>query len=187
MPNPYSFAVIGVIVSSISANSLAVFDDGTCLHVGGRYRDLVVSQIEYRWVTFRRDEYVARVMVGDPSPFAQRAELETHSTDDGGRRTILTDAYKRELTSPLALARALFQIGAEPYPGGGFRVFGVEPGSIFDTIGLKDEDIVDSINGFELKDPSGAVKILRHLSDETRYIINVWRGLDQLTLVVEIR
>ena len=50
----------------------------------------------------------------------------------------------------------------------GFRLFAIRSGSLFQKIGLQNNDVVQRINGIELTDPGQAMSLLQDLQGETR-------------------
>jgi general secretion pathway protein C len=58
----------------------------------------------------------------------------------------------------------------------GFRLFAIRRGSLFDRIGLKNGDIIRSINGNEMNDPSKAVALLQELRDASNLDVDITRN-----------
>ncbi|MGH7822614.1 MAG: type II secretion system protein GspC, partial [Candidatus Binatia bacterium] len=83
------------------------------------------------------------------------------------------------------------QIRAVPHfqdgKASGFRLFAIRRNSIFEKIGLKNGDIVSSINGNQLSDPARAMELLQQLKDEGRVSVEVTRNRQPTTLNYEIR
>ncbi|MGH7818897.1 MAG: type II secretion system protein GspC [Candidatus Binatia bacterium] len=83
------------------------------------------------------------------------------------------------------------QIRAVPHfqdgKASGFRLFAIRRNSIFEKIGLKNGDIVSSINGNELSDPARAMELFQQLKDEGRISVEVTRNRQPTTLSYEIR
>src|SRR5690606_8230204 len=65
------------------------------------------------------------------------------------------------------MSQLFTQIRAVPhFEGGqsvGFRLFAIRRGSLFDRIGLKNGDIIRSINGNEMTDPGKALALMQEL------------------------
>jgi general secretion pathway protein C len=72
------------------------------------------------------------------------------------------------------------QIRAVPhFEGGkstGFRLFAIRQNSIFDQIGLRNGDIVQSINGTDINDPSQALALFQELRNERQLTVQVLRN-----------
>lgn len=69
----------------------------------------------------------------------------------------------------------------------GFRIFSIVPNSLFDKAGLRNGDIIHSINGVELKDPEKAFQIYQLLKDNERFVIDLVRAGQKLSLNYEVR
>src|SRR5262249_15494821 len=78
------------------------------------------------------------------------------------------------------------QIRAVPhFEGGkstGFRLFAIRQNSIFDQIGLKNGDIIQSINGTDINDPSRALALFQELRNERQISVKMFRNKDEMTL-----
>ncbi|HSQ01388.1 MAG TPA: type II secretion system protein GspC [Candidatus Dormibacteraeota bacterium] len=99
---------------------------------------------------------------------------------------------KSEVDSALENMSQLFtQIRAVPhFEGGqsiGFRLFAIRRGSLFDRIGLKNGDIIRSINGNEMTDPSKAMALLQELRDATNLDVEVTRNQQPQKLTYSIQ
>jgi type II secretion system protein C len=83
------------------------------------------------------------------------------------------------------------QIRAVPhFEGGqstGFRLFAIRQNSIFDQIGLHNGDIIQSVNGMELSDPSKAMGMLGQLRDANQLTVQVLRNKTNMTVSYRIR
>ena len=69
----------------------------------------------------------------------------------------------------------------------GFRIFSIVPESLFEKVGLRNGDILHSINGVELKDPEKAFQIYQLLKDSDRFAIDLIRAGQNLSLNYEVR
>ena len=69
----------------------------------------------------------------------------------------------------------------------GFRIFSIVPSSIFDKVGLRNGDILHGINGAEMKDPEKAFQVYQMLKDSDRFVIDLVRAGQKMTLNYEIR
>jgi len=99
---------------------------------------------------------------------------------------------RAEVDSALENMSQLFtQIRAVPhFEGGqsiGFRLFAIRRGSLFDKIGLKNGDIITSINGSQMNDPSRAVSLLQELRDANDLAVDIIRNQQQQKLTYNIR
>lgn len=69
----------------------------------------------------------------------------------------------------------------------GFRLYNVLPGGFFDKIGLRTSDIVQRINGVELKDPGMLLSLFQQLRNESTVRVDMVRNSQRQTLTYEIR
>jgi general secretion pathway protein C len=69
----------------------------------------------------------------------------------------------------------------------GFRLFAIRRGSLFDKIGLKNGDIITSINGTEMTDPGRAMAMLQELRDTSNLSVSTIRNQQPLELKYNIQ
>ena len=125
-----------------------------------------------------------------PAPAPSPAAATGDSIQATGENQYLVP--RAEVDSALENMSQLFtQIRAVPqFEGGqsiGFRLFAIRRGSLFDKIGLKNGDIITSINGTEMNDPSRAVSLLQELRDANDLSVKVIRNQQPTTLTYNIR
>lgn len=83
------------------------------------------------------------------------------------------------------------QIRAVPHFDGGkstgFRLFAIRQGSIFDQLGLRNGDIIQSINGQELSDPAKALTLFQELRNASEIKVSGVRNKQPFETVYRIR
>jgi general secretion pathway protein C len=83
------------------------------------------------------------------------------------------------------------QIRAVPHFDGGkstgFRLFAIRQGSVFDQLGLRNGDIIQSINGQELTDPAKALAVFQQLRDASEIKVAGVRNKQPFETVYRIR
>jgi general secretion pathway protein C len=88
-------------------------------------------------------------------------------------------------------ARLLTQAQAVPYLAdgklNGFRLYNVVPEGFFDKLGVQTNDIVQRINGVELRDPGMLLSLFRQLKNERTVSVDLLRLTQRQTLSYEIR
>ncbi len=99
---------------------------------------------------------------------------------------------REEVDNALENMSQLFtQIRAVPhFEGGestGFRLFAIRRGSLFDKIGLKNGDIVRSINGQVMNDPTRALALLEELRDSTDLSVSLTRNRKDKSISYTVR
>ncbi len=98
---------------------------------------------------------------------------------------------RSEVDSALDNMNQLFtQIRAVPhFEGGkstGFRLFAIRQNSLFDNIGLRNGDIIQSINGTELNDPTRALALVQELRNARQLTVSILRNKEALNLQYNI-
>lgn len=69
----------------------------------------------------------------------------------------------------------------------GFRVFNIRPGSLFERMGLKNGDIVQSVNGTELDNPSKALALLDEVQTTDEIRVDLLRNNKPSTYSYKVR
>ena len=69
----------------------------------------------------------------------------------------------------------------------GFRLYNVVPAGFYDKIGLRTNDLIQRINGTEIRDPGMLLSLLQQLRDERTVRIDMVRNTQRQTLTYEIR
>ncbi len=69
----------------------------------------------------------------------------------------------------------------------GFRLFSVQPGSLYQKIGAQNGDVIKSVNGIDIKDPSTAMALFQQLQTMNRLEFKLERGGSDKSIVVDIR
>ena len=69
----------------------------------------------------------------------------------------------------------------------GFALSEIEPGSVFDEMGLEEGDVIRSVNGQSITDPAQAMGMMGALSNQSHLIVQVFRDGKPITLVYQIQ
>ncbi len=69
----------------------------------------------------------------------------------------------------------------------GFRVFNIRPDSLFERMGLKNGDVIQSVNGIELNSPSQALGLLDSVASADQLQVNLLRHNQPSTLTYAIQ
>ncbi len=126
----------------------------------------------------------------------------SHQTSDDGIATVRQSSQaraaptrqvldRREVTAALNdPTRLMTQAQAVPYLADGkldgFRLH-VMPVGFFDKIGLRTNDVVQRINGVELRDPGMLLSLFQQLRNENMVRVDLVRNSQRQTLTYEIR
>lgn len=103
----------------------------------------------------------------------------------GGQNFTLARAViDKHLRDPQA-----FQNSAQivPNPGGGFMVRELQPNSLYAQYGLKQGDVIRSVNGSPLNTPSDVMQAYQQLSNQSNVQIDIVRGGQPETLNYSLR
>ena len=92
---------------------------------------------------------------------ATRAEVNKHLSN---YRSLLSQANTKPVKDP-ATGDVL-----------GFEIFAIRPGSIFEQLGLKDGDIIDSVNGESVTNPGKAMSMFNQLRSASEINISINRN-----------
>ncbi|MBI3608748.1 MAG: hypothetical protein HY207_12335 [Nitrospirae bacterium] len=133
--------------------------------------------------------------VGAPGPpGGQRASLETPATTSGVRqvqpnRWVLD---KQEVSAALSnLPQLLTKARVIPnFTDGkpdGFKIFSIAPDSLYAKIGLQNGDVLQQINGVEIRDPENFMWVFQQLKDETNIALDFVRNNRRESFAYEIR
>ncbi len=107
-----------------------------------------------------------------------------------GSATKMTAAYRDRLLKS-EMAKVLMQATAQIVTAGGstvgWRMFQIDAGSIFDKAGVRNGDIIQSINGKKLKHAGQAVNLLQSMRSQKDFEISVVRGGKPTALTLEVQ
>lgn len=69
----------------------------------------------------------------------------------------------------------------------GFKIFSIAPDSLYAKIGLQNGDVLQQINGVEVKDPENFMRVFQQLKDETMIALDFVRNNRRESYTYEIR
>ncbi len=109
-----------------------------------------------------------------------------------GTGTIRKSVDRAELDQTLTNIPALMtQARAMPFMNNGkiegFRLEFIQKGSFFEKLGLQAGDVLQRINGVELRDPGAALGLFQQLRAERNVAVDVLRNNQRTTLAYDIR
>ena len=89
------------------------------------------------------------------------------------------------------LSELFTQLRAVPNVEGGqtngFKVFAIKRGSLFQKIGLENNDVIQRVNGVELTDPTKAISLFTELQNEGHIAVDLQRNKATKSFSSEIR
>lgn len=159
------------------------------VRVGEKWREYVLTSVQYRTITLSTGNSQLVLNVGESFWEAEVVTTESKEISRTDNIVTMTSAYHDYLLSPTMLLRSLWQASANleyDMVGSpiGYSLSMIEPGSVFEELGLRDWDIVMAINGYALTDPVNAIKTLTSLKSENELDIEILR--DGLPLVIKV-
>ncbi|MBV8772436.1 MAG: hypothetical protein JO166_08925 [Deltaproteobacteria bacterium] len=130
-----------------------------------------------------------------PNPMIRPGARFGGADANGGVRRLGENRYvvaRSEVNQSLANMGSLFtQIRAIPNlqdgSANGFRLSEIQPGSIFDQIGLQDGDVLTAAQGQSVSDPMKAMELLSSLRNSSSITLSVIRGGSPMQLFYSIR
>jgi general secretion pathway protein C len=142
------------------------------------FKDLTSGELEY--IEMKGDDYATGAPVSAvPAGVKQLGE---------GKLLLDKSELNRSLTdinSLLSQARAVpnFENGVIS----GFKLFDVQPGSLYQKLGAQNGDIIKSVNGVDIKDPATAMGMFQKIQTTNKLDFVINRGGETKNYSVEIR
>jgi general secretion pathway protein C len=141
--------------------------------------DVLLVDIRSRSVVVRRREHFELCRIDDdakpgkPSLASRATERKNRSSSSSGVTKESESQYtvdRAEVDNALAnISKVATQARIVPsFRNGkpnGFKLFSIKPGSIYSKIGLKNGDVIQKINGYEMNSPDKALEIYQKLKD----------------------
>lgn len=194
------FLIMGTIAQKTPDNNVAlikIISSGqvTAVKMGhiiidGKYKVTDVSEKFIRVMTRDNqhflvylDKFAGEFRSYDSAVRGPAVNPDGNYKEDGFERTNgrvnMTSAYRDRIVNQ-DLSKILMQATAEPVmPNGfiaGFKLYQIDNDSIFAKGGLRDDDIVTSLNGSKLNSVAGAIATLKSLKDATTIEVELIRG-----------
>ena len=197
------FNLIGTLILKNELRSIATIEDKAAnLVYPVRIQDEIpskarITRIESTRVTFinissGQKEYIEivetftanpRVTVGKKTSGPSGVERVSPTQFNVSR--VEVDRTLSDLNNVLTQARCVPNI--ENGSSAGYRCFQIVPGSIYDKLGLHNNDVVMAINGQSMSDPSKAFEQLSGLKDSNHVELTVKRDGRVMNLAYDIR
>lgn len=188
-PESYSVAYISPDEDDAEAGSYAI---------GDMIEDATITAIAVDQVTLRRgDDSIETLSMSDEEPAPRRPAAR--SNDDEGEEGIdkvddnhyvidrsLVDQYMTDLDAVSRLGRAIPHRGSDGEIDG-YRLSGIRRRSMGDQIGIKNGDIVHSVNGQDLTSMQGAMAAYQTLQTEGRFTFEITRRGQRQTMTYEVQ
>lgn len=196
------FLVLGVIASVDENQGVALMKDldggeAFAARVGQEIaRDVKIFRITREYVYLQVNGRLDKVKVGEQLDTGRSSASGLAVDDSAGGversgNTVRVSAAFREHMVKEELSKVLMQAAAVPYyvngALAGFRLWDIDPGSIYEKTGFQNGDIVTSINGQELTDVGRTIGMLQSLKNEARVSITFTRGGAPQTIEISVQ
>jgi general secretion pathway protein C len=203
--NEMPFKVLGVIASNHEQKSFALIkypsNKTQVIKVGSAIdQQYQLESVSRKEVVVRNGEQRYIVGIGEVGGSVSTMPHSTPSNNfvstdlneiEFKGDTVQVSATLRDHLVNNDLNKILMQAAALPqYQDGrliGFALWEIEPGSVYEKVGLRNGDVVSKINGTNLSDVAMTIKLLRSLRNESNASMTVVRnGVEQtIKLVVQ--
>lgn len=148
---------------------------------------------KYKCVSLEKVER-ARPAEGAATP-AEPGEEEPEAAGDGSVKRVGENQYEttRDFVDKTLMdlenvqRQARVQLNFENGQPNGFRIYSIQPGSVFSQLGLRNGDVIKRINGQEINSPERGLEMYAKLKSAGKLAIDVQRRGSPVTLDVSIR
>ncbi|MCX7943327.1 MAG: hypothetical protein N2746_02305 [Deltaproteobacteria bacterium] len=199
-----NYKLVGTVVSQIEKYSLAILIDNSTnttgvYSVGDQLQDAVITSIERKRMYYKRGkrieyldleeegkERISKFQAPPPQPVSAVGEGISKIAE--GKYIVSQSELERTLSN---LNDVAMQARIVPnFEGGranGFKIFNIKANSIYEKIGLKNGDVIQKINGFEINSPDKAFEVYQKLKDAKAINIEINRGGTTMSFDYTIR
>jgi len=201
---PLKIRLMGTIVGEDPGNTYAVIqDEVTKKQELFRLNELVMEEaklikVERGWITLLRQgtqEEDHLLFEKNPEDLISNVKKPMKEDKSSGIQSVSSNRWvldKREVSQafenlPKLLTKARIIPNFNKGRANGFRIVSIVPNSIYEKIGLKNGDILQRINGIEIKDPQSFLKIFQQIKDETHISLNLVRNNQKNAFEYDIR
>lgn len=203
-----SVRLVSTIVADPSEYSSAwILDNGTKktlgYAVGDKLEDAEITLIEERQVTIKRGNGTIEVLTMDsdsgdktasssdsaPAPAGDASTTEGITKESETKYTVersVLDKYLGDLEGLSKMARAMPHKGADGSTDG-YRLSGIRRNSPLYALGIRNGDVVHSVNGTSLADPAAAMQAFQSLSSTSNFNFDITRRNNPVTMEYSVK
>jgi len=202
-PSDLKVTLLGTVVTTPEEFSSALIlengkDHAVGYGIGDKLYDRKVVEIAQKKVTLERGngEREILTMEEEERPTRSTASTSKSSGDDDGIEQIgdnkwavprsLLDKYIGDLGAASKLGRALLHRGADGNYDG-YRLSAIRRGSLADQLGIKNGDVIHSVNGSDLNSMQAAMGAYNTMQNDSNFCLNVTRRGEQQELCYEVQ
>jgi len=177
-----SFIVVAPKINKVKSRTIGV---------GEVFEGYKLTKVYSQYVIFERNYKQYKLQISKPKPSARwknvaQKQKASVNTEEPVRRVASTEV-KKAIANPTNIWK---NIGLREYfskgVSDGFKVSFVRKGTIFETLGLKVGDVIQSVNNKEMKNNAQAFKAYRELKDAKALKLGILRGKTMMELEYEI-
>jgi type II secretion system protein C len=189
----------GIIADNASGNRLALIARGgmkeEIYRVGDEIEGAEIMQIGSRRVLIRRNGVTEALNleiqklteskpVGDNSGYTRNGVRKVGDYE----RVVSQQALRQQLKNlPQLLQQARTVPHIEDGVQAGFRVVGIQSGSVFADLGIEQEDVIRSVNGTPVRTVEEALNAYRSLRTQTAFQVDLLRQGREVTINFSIQ
>jgi general secretion pathway protein C len=153
----------------------------------------VVSEIRRDGVVIRQDDQEellvpALLQENQPRILVAPTAVHTQPISKPPRRTLDRREVMESVSDPTKL---MMQAHATPFITNGtlkgFRLDFVAPASFFEKAGFQHGDVIQRVNGVEIRDPGRALSVFQQVANERLVEVDILRAHQRTTLAYELR
>ncbi len=159
-------------------------------------KDVRVVKIERNFIVVANNSAQKRLDIYDSTASINENERPAMGSEGKGSTSSADSGKmildKREITGvleniPKFLTQARLVPNFTQGKADGFRVVSITPDSFYTKIGIKNGDVLQRINGMELKEPDSFFKVFQQLKDESSITLDLIRNNKKETFDYEIQ
>ena len=135
-----------------------------------------------------------RAPVGRPSAVASKRQKDDGNKESGIAKVSETEytIEQEEINDVMGnLSKVATQARIVPsFKNGkpnGFKLFSIKPGSLYTKIGLRNGDVVQRINGYDMDSPDKALEVYQKLQDSKSITVEIQRRGKPMTMSYSIQ
>ncbi len=199
-----NYKLVGTVVSKVEKYSLAILIDNSTnttgvYSIGDQIQDAVITSIERKRVYYKRGKKIEYLdleeggkekisKIQSPQPVSPPPSGEGISKIAEGKYVVSQSELEKTLTNLNDVAmQARIVPNFEGGKANGFKIFNIKANSIYEKIGLKNGDVIQKINGFEINSPDKAFEVYQKLKDAKAINIEINRGGSNMSFDYTIR
>lgn len=199
------FKLVGTILSHDTKENVAILESGAkeqnLYHINDSLlQGVFITQISRLEVMVSNNGRLERILFnfGDmPTSSAEKGRGSFSGLPGGSQVAMLGDnqvvmdkrffeTQKTNMNDLLTNIRAVPNMAPDGTVNG-FQVFEIVKDSLYDKIGLKNQDVVQRVNGQALTSMQGGLDLFNALKNDNRFVIDVTRNNQNKTITVEVQ